>query len=182
MEEKILLKKRLLLIAIFLVSLLAMSAVSATDSNTMDEIAAEDNVMNDMEFEDVLADYSENSISVADDGTFTALQNKIIGADENSTVTLENDYKYDEGFDIIGIIIHKNLTIDGNGHTIDALGESRIFLISADGVVLKNITFCNGNAKDDFYNGGAVLCSASDAKNILISIRRRSLISRKIRR
>ena len=55
-------KKRFLLIAIFLVSLLAMSAVSAIDSNTMDEIAAEDNAINDMEFEDVLAGSCENSI------------------------------------------------------------------------------------------------------------------------
>ena len=159
MEDIKLLNRKFMLITIFLVGLLAMSAVSASNLNTTD-IATENNVINDVE-SDVLTDSYEDAMSVTDNGTFTALQNKIIEADENSTITLENDYFYDDG----GIIISKSLTIDGNGHTIDALGKSIIFLITADGVVLNNITFCSGYGK----TGGAVLCSVHDGKNILIS-------------
>ena len=104
----------------------------------------------------------ENNIESEDDGTFTALQNKINNAEEGSTITLEKDYTYDEGFDKDGITIRKPLIINGNGHTIDGLNRSRIFnienryfvlnIIEPINISLNNVKFSNGNA----VVGGAI--------------------------
>ena len=55
----------------------------------------------------------------------------------------------------------EGLVIDGGGMTIDARQKSRIFLISADNIVLKNIIFKNGNVFSDYdgvfnNHGGAI--------------------------
>jgi hypothetical protein len=42
--------------------------------------------------EDILTDSHEDVMGVNDNGTFTALQDKIDFAEEGSTITLENDY------------------------------------------------------------------------------------------
>ena len=99
--------------------------------------------------------------SNADDGTFTSLELKILTAAKGSTITLYKDYKYNDNFKLTtGIFIDKDITIDGNGHTIDGMGKSRIFNINyGEGlrhhqVTLKNINFKNGHA--NIY-GGAIL-------------------------
>ncbi len=85
-----------------------------------------------------------------DNGTFTALQDKIDAAAAGSTISLENDYKYDSGFSTEGIKIDKSITINGNGHKLDGLSKSTIFNINDDAeyyaisVSLKNIKFVNG--------------------------------------
>lgn len=48
-----------------------------------------------------------------------------------------------------GILISKSIVIDGKGHTINANKISRIFNITADNVILRNINFINGNALED---------------------------------
>ena len=45
-----------------------------------------------------------------------------------------------------------NFVLNGNGHTIDAANQSRVFSISGNNVTLKNLKIINGNMK----NGGAV--------------------------
>ena len=94
----------------------------------------------------------------SDDGTFTSLQKMIDDAEEGSVISLDKDYAYDEGFSVRGIKIDKDLTINGNGHTIDGLSKSRIFLlkmglITNNKITLNNIKFINGNS--DLY-GGAI--------------------------
>lgn len=69
---------------------------------------------------------------------------------------LEKDYVFDAEMDssfIEGIIIPEYMTIDGQGHTIDAKGLARIFY-SFESVTLKNIRLING-AVDNY--GGALL-------------------------
>ena len=85
-------------------------------------------------------------------GTFSELQSNITQATQGSTLTLNKNYEYDSGFDIEGIVINKSITIDGNGFKIDAHGNSRIFKIAVDNVILKNIIFANCKTE----NGGAV--------------------------
>ena len=80
------------------------------------------------------------TLGSADGGTFAELQKKIDEAFEGSTINLENDYKSGE---YTGMSITKSLTINGNGHTIDAQNYGYIFDIESDNVVLKNITFIN---------------------------------------
>ena len=103
------LNKKLMMLAIFLVSLLAVSAVSAAENATEDiiaDVASEDVVS--VENNNQTIEQTENEeISTADDGTFTALQNKINNAESGSTITLENDYIYDDGFDTNGIRLYK---------------------------------------------------------------------------
>ena len=97
--------------------------------------------------------FSDTSIlGNADGGTFTELQDKINNAEDGSTLTLENNYTYDNSFKGEYISIAKNITVDGNGYTIDANNASGIFNINATNVVLNNITFVNGKSMD----GGAV--------------------------
>jgi hypothetical protein len=91
--------------------------------------------------------------------TFEDLSQKISDTPENQTLTLTDDYRYSGG-DIHGIVISKPITIDGAGHTIDANHSSRIFNITADNVVLRNINFVNGNALGRYFDsnvgGGAI--------------------------
>lgn len=97
---------------------------------------------------------ADDNIMSTDNGTFTALQNKIDAVDAGSTIKLENDYIYNTGFDKNGITISKSLTIDGNGKTIDGNGQTRIFKIVGNNSVITNLKLINGlNEK-----GGAIYC------------------------
>ena len=134
------------------VILFSLACVSASEVN--DTLASSDEIQ--------IIETSETPqelLSVSDDGTFSSLQDKINNASEGSTITLDRDYTYDEGFRESGIIISNDLTIDGKGHTLDGKSKSRIFMILFSlekecKVTLKNINFINGYT--NFY-GGAVL-------------------------
>ena len=141
--------------------LFTISAISAADSNTTAVSAVNESVK--VSSIDIAGDNnlakSNGDVEILgepDDGSFAALNTKISGATVESTVYLENDYKYsDSDSGTGGISIEKSLTIDGQGHIIDANGKSRIFKCAIYGdvdVTLKNIIFVNGVA--DY--GGAV--------------------------
>ena len=120
------------------------SAVELSQAGT-DEIVSTD--------ENELISQTDNElIHEGNSGTFAELQANITQAAEGSALTLNKNYKCEDGFDSEGICIDKSITIDGNGFIIDAQEKSRIFKIIAENVVLKNIIFTNG--KTD--NGGAV--------------------------
>ncbi|MBQ7928657.1 MAG: hypothetical protein IJ287_07975 [Methanobrevibacter sp.] len=73
-------------------------------------------------------------------------------------IKFDNDYIYQNDSDLTnGIVIDRALTIDGQGHSIDATQFGRIFNISADNVVLKNIVFKNAYVDDC---GGAIYSNA----------------------
>ena len=98
-------------------------------------------------------------ISAAAAASFSDL-NTAINSDESvSVVYLNENYTYNADSDSeyatsVGIRLSKNITIDGQGHTIDAGGQTRIFNTSyASNVILKNITFINGYAP----SAGAIL-------------------------
>ena len=100
-----------------------------------------------------------NDTITLDLGDFNRLQKYINRASENSILTLCHDYTFTPVLDnniTAGIIIDKQLTINGNGHTIDALQKARIFQITAANVVLNNITFTNTTYNS---NGGAIYFS-----------------------
>ena len=162
MEDIKLLNKKFMLIAIFIVSLFAISAVSASELNTTDEMVISHDLNDGLISEDsrgIASISDEDLINAGDKGTFTDLQNMINNASVGSTISLEKDYFYDDGFDTEGIHTYCPLVIEGNGHTIDALGKSRIFDISDSDIVLNNIIFCNGYSDS---NGGALLFTSED--------------------
>lgn len=142
------LKNELVVICLILFILISISAVSAVDENTNVITVNNDdnNILNINNIDnEILTDES--------DGSFADL-NKTINGDSSTNIILDNDYTYTSTDTIkTGILISKNNTvIDGQGHTIDAKGQTRIFNITATTVILKNIKFINGNAK----SGGAI--------------------------
>ena len=138
---------------------LVIGAVSATEDNIgQDEFIAHSNNVEECQMSDGGSDaLSDNSA-----GTLTELNRLIDNADENATITLDKDYANTYPQDIInkyGLTIEKSLTIEGNGHTIDAAGLINIFQITADNVVLNNITFINTNSTK---SGGAIIWTGSN--------------------
>ena len=157
-------KKKLLFILLVTCILFSVSGVFASDINET-AIANDESDMNNLEAisndENQLLGDTKDLAADADNGTFTALQLKINAAKEGSEINLTRDYKYNDDFKLTtGVFINKDITINGNGHVIDAMGKSRIFTINYGNglsfykVTLKNITFKNGNAK---IYGGAIL-------------------------
>ena len=115
----------------FLLALFAVSAVSAAD-NATEDIAdvgqtLSDEIISVGQTQATGQANDDETIGETDDGTFTALQQKINDAGINATITLSNNYTYNNGFSTKGISINKDLTIDGQGHTINGDHKARIF-------------------------------------------------------
>ena len=86
--------------------------------------------------------------------SFSDLYNLI--STNESVIYLNKNYNYNFITDARfkeGIIINHNLTIYGNGFTLDGENFVRIFKVQASNVVFKDIVFINSNVFDD---GGAV--------------------------
>ena len=154
------------MLTIILTCLFAISTVNAAENATNDVVTLNDVTDEGVSIENInpVIKQTKNDelISAADDGTFTALQDRIDNVTSGSTITFENDYKYDEGFSTDGIIIVNDLTIDGNGHTIDGQQKSRIFNVQSNNVIIKNLTIKNANytlfgGAFYFNNGGTVI-------------------------
>ncbi|MDO5819692.1 MAG: hypothetical protein Q4P11_05090 [Methanobrevibacter sp.] len=119
--------------------------------------------------ESVLEDADNSEIIFQND--FEELSYRINNTPEGDLLVLDKNYKFtnDTGdASTKGIIVSKSITIDGNGHTIDASKLSRVFNITADNVVLKNINFINGNALGRYDNidagGGALYWYGANGK------------------
>lgn len=97
--------------------------------------------------------------------TFDDLASLINNTPEGGILVLDDDYKFINGSNK-GILISKQITIDGAGHTLDGNKLSRIFNIVAANVVLKNINFINGDAIGSYvhssYGGGAIYWNGTD--------------------
>ncbi|WP_273475760.1 beta strand repeat-containing protein [Methanobrevibacter woesei] len=140
-----------------LVVLLSLSAVSAADID-----AAIDNEIDvsDISNSEPIETNPNDDISLEADGTFTDLSSQIESASPNETITLDKDYYWDGSGNYIGIELNKTITIDGQGHTIDAEsadgGYVRIFNIYGTDIVLKNIVFANADRNYNQVGGGAI--------------------------
>lgn len=97
---------------------------------------------------------SSNDVGQSNPESFSDLEMLIKNAPKGSIIELPHDYAWSDS--IKNISIDKALTIDGQGHTIDAKGKSGIFSIVCDNVVLKNIIFINGYSGE----GGAIHLAA----------------------
>ena len=127
-------------LAVLLVGLFAVSVVSAADSSTGDIVGVTNN-------DDVLNTYEESFVQL----------NETINGGFDKEIYLNYDYKYsseDSSFKE-GIVINRDVTVYGNGHTIDGSGEARIFHVTGGNVIFYNINFINGYTYYDGY-GGAI--------------------------
>ena len=137
MEDIKLLNKKFMLMAIFLVSLLAISAVSASDLNSTDEIASEVAVDDNLE---VISDEVLSTTHAVNGNTFSDIQKTINYANAGDTIVLSGNYAGNGS----KIKIPKTLNVEGNGAILDAKGMSKIFEINGKNVKINNMTFING--------------------------------------
>ena len=96
------------------------------------------------------------TLTVTTDGTTFWDLNQTINGNTNDTITLDKNYAYNPASDsafIEGIAITRQVTINGNGHTIDAKGQACILLVICDNVNINNVTFLNGKFSG---HGGAI--------------------------
>ena len=101
-----------------------------------------------------------------DEISFSGL-NTLIGTCQNGDVIYLNSDLTDNDRDSWEINIDKSITIDGQGHTINAQQMSSIFYVfdDAEGVTLKNIIFTNGQSP--YANvGGAITWCGQNGKII----------------
>ena len=139
--------------------ILLFGIASVTASDVDDTTIANDNTeiieVNDGEF------YAETQTDniLSSSGTFTDLNNTINGNDD-ADIYLDNDYMYNtESAFSEGIAIERAVTIHGNGHTIDAKNQARIFKIENTNVIIKDLVLINGRAPGTGsyqQNGGAI--------------------------
>ena len=179
---------------IFFVCILSISAISATENNTSKEVINTDNKEYSLEtvnhhYDDVShsnenvelkekENNNEQSKSETDKTTtenenplsFTDL-NTTINDNTNSTIYLSHNYTYNSATDSAfkeGITISRNLTIYGNGVTIDGSDIGKAFHVH-QGVKFYNINFinCRGNEGGALYGGNAYKCNfiGNDGEN-----------------
>ncbi|MBR4447147.1 hypothetical protein [Methanobrevibacter sp.] len=123
------------------------SACAANETDIGDNVDSSlDNVLGTCDDNEVLSEDIEFSGT-----TFSELKSEINSADDGDVITLQNDVIQKSS---ARITISKEITIDGNGYTLNANGRSSIFLVTGNNVVLKNIVF--ENAKRNGALGGAI--------------------------
>lgn len=152
--KKIFSKNNFTLILILFLGCLLLSGVNAAEMDN-DNITVDSNSILIEDSNDVIA---QNNHS------FDDLSDLINKTPKNETLILDSDYTFINGSNT-GILISKSITIDGAGHTLNATKLSRIFNVTADNVVLKNINFINGNALGSYgkyFGGGAIYWSGTD--------------------
>ena len=157
-------KNKLLFISLVLLVCLTLSVASASDVDDTSNLTVDND-------DDVILKSDDADLDILSDptGSFNDLNTTINDASEGSEITLRGDYEFNPETDynyIDGIVINKTLTINGNGYTIDAGGSARIFNIAADGVVLKNIKFVNGNSTNSISTRGGAIYWSGDSGQI----------------
>lgn len=182
-----------ILISIVLISLLAVSTIAAvsavsdedialsgdTDLTAIEEEQTIDNVNADDSINYDSNDVSEDNFDDLDgyksglganqlsegEGTFTELQNEISSASDVLNLTRDYKHVYDDGY--LHIIIRKNITINGGGHTLDGGDKDRynynvschFWIDSGCHVIINDLNFIHGSQSDE---GGSInVASAS---------------------
>ncbi len=124
--------KKILIFSLFLIFLFCINTVYAED--------IEDNTITH-------ANNNETIILNDVSGTYTELKTLIDNANSGDTITLDKNYTYntanDNSLAATGILINKELTIDGNGYTLNGNNMIRLFDIKSDSVTIKNTIIIN---------------------------------------
>ena len=142
-------KKYLSLFVLLFIIVMTLGAVSASDdvNDTDDAVLAvgDDDSLEDIQTDDVLS--SSNDEDVLGDGEWNLrdVQSFIDGNESGSTIHFDRNISSFFGYQ--GVVINKEITIDGHGHSMITTANvpARYFIVNHTGVVLKNINFCGGN-------------------------------------
>lgn len=148
-----------MILAILIVCLLTVGAVSAEDNGTSDIVSADDStdlvdctIGEESDSELTFPNANEETLK-ANPKSFSDLNTKING-NLDGVVYLEENYTYDSDTDsdfIHGIAIERPVTIYGNGITIDGANSARIFRVTDSEVTFNDITFVNAYAFRSYY-------------------------------
>jgi len=150
--------KKILILLIFLLSMICISTVSAADNITDDDVVGLEKVNDEsISVEKTLAiGKMENDTVLKDDGnSFGDLANLIKNAVPGSTIYLDKNYYADENYEKSGIVIDKDLTIDGQGYQINGQDNCRLVNVQSGTVTFINVFFIGGRINSE--NGGAIL-------------------------
>jgi uncharacterized repeat protein (TIGR01451 family) len=152
-------KLNVLLVFLILI-IMSVGMVSAVENVSMDsDVNNDENLAINQGYRDVEI--------IGEDGataSFTDLQLDLRNNIHDGVVDLSRNYKYDPNKDSSNLkdgISISDLTINGNGHTIDGNHLARIFDVQGGSVILNNVKFINGQTPDE-GDGGAVLLSSGD--------------------
>ena len=154
-------KKRIFLsICLFIVffSMLSVASAALVDNDTK-------STAND-DLNTVLRANNQGEILGNPAGNFTGLDGLIDATPDGQILPLDSNYTYSSGDEAFanGILIGKNITINGKGHTLDASNVATIFNITGNNhVILMNITFINANGT----NGGAIKLDSKSTLEII---------------
>jgi len=137
---------KILMPSILFIFIICIGAISATNIDDNTNITSIDGneitSINDVSIDNAQSVSQDNNVMGAGEKTFTDLADMFENATDRVEIT--DDYKFVSGDDDQGIIIAKdNLVINGNGHTIDGDGQAKIFKITGNNIILKNIIIKN---------------------------------------
>ena len=165
------------LVFVFVLLILVIGAISTVNANDITDDTIGDADDDKIEIIDEEVSDDENSLEIAESdsvssngnedvlaatGTFQQLKDKI-DQGYNGAISLDCDYAYSGGYNGgEGVYISNSITIDGKGHSIDGLSQSRLIFINPYSgynptIELKNIVFKNGFAE---FGGGVVAANS----------------------
>ena len=127
---------------LFILCLLSISIVSATEDVKIDDLQA--------------ADEADDVITADNAKAFTDLKNEIINS-ESGAINLESDYAYSGSDSTEGVAIDKAITINGNGHVLDGKNSARILAVRHADVVINDVIFKNAK----YQGSGAAIWTKS---------------------
>lgn len=142
--------KFLMVLVILLAGCICIGSAFATNVTDISDVSVSDVTITDeveIVYDDSIQNNAEFTSLQSNEGNFIDLKQKIYNAIDGDTILLDKNYKYLESDDMLeGVIINKTLTIDGQGNTIDGSNLARVFNVSANNVIIKNINFIDCSA------------------------------------
>ena len=147
------------ILIVLLILIMSVGAVCAAESIADDAVSDDSKEILETVQEDIttgggsdILKTTQDDICTSGEDSFTNLTGEIENA--GSSLDLNQDYTFNNETDNKnGIAIAKdNFVLNGNGRTIDAKNQSRIFNITANNVTLSNMILTGGNAE----KGGAI--------------------------
>ena len=138
-----------------------------TDDDSINgDITPDDSIIRNMTNDSPVYNFDNSPITLSGDGSyFQNLQSVIDQLPAGSVLILSHDYIANCDFQID---INKDITIDGQGHTLNCNGLCRAFDSVAGNIVLKNLKITNGHidsyVSDDETNNGGAIWITSNAK------------------
>lgn len=138
-------KSFLITILVFVTVLSAFSTVNATgDLNATDEALID-------ESDEPVLENADEDVVTSNPGSFTSL-NSLINENTFKDIYLKSNYTFNinTDYDLYdGIEINREVTIHGNGFTVDGSKISRLFQVTGSNVIFENLIFVNGNTNSD---------------------------------